>query len=375
MKNSSNSSQVLIYGGGMAGAVLAKKLSKQYSVTLVDPNDYYEVPMAAPRALLKPDFANQSIVLFSQALPSVRHVRGMLVGFDAQGGVVRTQEGTEIRLTGDVTVLATGSSFSNSLMRSTGASAIERKALYVKYHDRIKQAKRVLIVGGGPIGVEMAGEITENYPKTQITMLEAGSRILGGTSEEASRYAEKVLTGRGVTILTSEKLMSASSTPADVFSDAGEAKTDKGRAIQYDLLIWCTGGKPNTGYMNAAYKTVLNAVGRICVTPKLRVVGHDTLFALGDITDLDENKMAWHITPQVEVAVANIRQVLAGRRSDNDLKTHHPKTNDPTMAVTLGSRMGVLQLPMLGTVRAPWFNRMAKATHMLVPKYRKILGV
>jgi hypothetical protein len=46
------------------------------------------------------------------------------------------------------------------------------------------------------------------------------------------------------------------------------------------------------------------------------------------------------------------------------------------MALTLGSSGGVTQLPSpLGIVRASWFNRKVKATHMLVPKFRKVLGL
>jgi 2-polyprenyl-6-methoxyphenol hydroxylase-like FAD-dependent oxidoreductase len=40
---------VAIYGGGIAGAVLANRLSRDFNVVLVDPHDYFEVPMAAPR--------------------------------------------------------------------------------------------------------------------------------------------------------------------------------------------------------------------------------------------------------------------------------------------------------------------------------------
>jgi hypothetical protein len=45
------------------------------------------------------------------------------------------------------------------------------------------------------------------------------------------------------------------------------------------------------------------------------------------------------------------------------------------MAISIGRHTGVLHLPVLGVVRSPWINRLAKAGHMLVPKYRKILGV
>lgn len=375
MGNDSAGRHVVIYGGGMAGAVLARQLVAQIGVTLVDPNEYFEVPMAAPRNLVKPDFADLAIIPFARALPGVRHIRGTLTELDSQGGLVKTHDGRRIRLTGDVTVLATGSVFSNPLMRATDASVRERKALYARFNQRIVAAQRILIVGGGPIGVEVAGEITEIHPHKTVTVLEAGARLLAGTSTRAASHAASVLASRGVTIITGERFEGADSASADAFAGAGEVTTSKGRRIPYDLVIWCGGGRPNTGYMKAHFASALNSAGRIRVTSNLRVVGSDTVFALGDITDLDENKMAWHIAGQVKRAAANIRRVLAGRRDDCELEVYTPQTGKPTMAVTLGSRMGVLHLPGLGVVRSPWLNRQAKARHMLVPKYRKILGV
>ncbi|MEX3939946.1 NAD(P)/FAD-dependent oxidoreductase [Paraburkholderia sp. EG287B] len=368
--------QVVIYGGGIAGALLAKTLSRTLPVTLVDPNEYFEVPMAAPRSLVKPEFAEQSIIPFAKALPRVHHVRGTLVELRRNGGLVELHDGRRHVVKGRVTVLATGSAFSNSLMRAMGGASVnERKAFYASYQQRIAAAQRILIVGGGPIGVEVAGEISEIHPQKSITILEAGPRLLGGTSEAAAAHAAKVLKNRGVTLLLNERLKLAGSTSADAFAPAGEAQTESGKRIPYDLLIWCIGGKPNTGYMKQHFPSALNGAGRIRVTPELRVVGMDTVFALGDITDLDENKMAWHIDSQVKNAAYNIRAVLAGSGKSPRLKAHKPQTGNPMMAVTLGSRNGVLHLPVLGVVRSPAFSRMAKAGHMLVPKFRKALGV
>ncbi len=124
---------VVVFGGGMAGATLARELANDVQVTLVDPNDYFEVPMAAPRNLVKPAFAEQSIIPFAQALPNVTHVRGKLVEMEADHGWVESPNGQKMRVGGDVNVLATGSFFSNPLMRANGATEVERKSFYREY--------------------------------------------------------------------------------------------------------------------------------------------------------------------------------------------------------------------------------------------------
>lgn len=197
---------------------------------------------------------------------------------------------------------------------------------------------------------------------------------MAGTSEAVAVHATRFLQARGVTILTNERFAGGGS-GADAYAAGGEARTESGRSIAYDLLIWCIGGKPNTGYMQAHFASTLNAAGRIRVTPELRVAGQETVFALGDITDLDENKMAWHVSGHVKTAVHNIRALLAGADAAPRLKTYKPQTGNPTMVVTLGSRHGVAHLPGIGVVRWPALVRMAKSGHMLVPRFRKALGV
>jgi apoptosis-inducing factor 2 len=369
-------SQVVIYGGGVAGAVLAKTLAPNYRITLVDPNEYFEVPMAVPRSLVKPEFADRAIIPFAEALPGVQHVRGTLIELGSEGGLIQLVDGRKKLLKGRVTVLATGSSFSNSLMRAIGGASVrERKDFFAIYGQRLAESHRILIVGGGPIGVEVAGEITELYPHKSVTIVESGPRLIRGTSEAAAIHAANVLSRRGVELLMNERLQRADGSNTDVLAPAGEAVTERGRRIPYDLLIWCVGGTPNTEYMKSNFVHTLNSAGRIRVSPELLIAGSNSIFALGDITDLDENKMAWHIDSQVKNAAHNIRAVLGGNRDAPNLKIHKPQTGNPMMAITLGSRNGVLHLPVVGVVRSSTFARIAKAGHMLVPKFRKALGV
>ena len=371
----SSNKQVVIFGGGIAGVQLAKQLADEFKVTLVDPNDYFEVPMAVPRSLVRPEFAEQAIIPYAMALPNVTLVQGTLIEMGANAGEVRTQDGRQITVSGDVQVLCTGSIYANALLRSPGGNAEARKLIYRQYRQTVEAARDILIVGGGPVGVEVAGELSESYPDKTLTLVEAGPRLLAGTSELAARHAALVLASRGVSILLGERLQMSTKTHEDIFGGKGEAKTVSGRKLVYDLLVWCTGGRPNTSYMNPQLGEVLNARGQIRVGADLRVAGHAAMFALGDITDLDENKMAWHIGGQVTCAAVNIRRVLQEHRRDPALARYKAQTGNPKMAVTLGSRQGVLHLPFFGVIRSPWFARKAKAEHMLVPKYRKLLKI
>ncbi len=365
---------VAIYGGGIAGAVLANRLSHDFDVVLVDPHDYFEVPMAVPRNLVQPDFAEAAIVPFAQAMPSVRHEQAKLVKMTRAGGIIEYGNGRLLQITGDVSVLATGTRFPNQLVRAYEGSGAHRKEFYRGYNARLHRAQRVLIIGGGPIGVETAGEISEVFPNKSVTILESGNRLLMGTSAEAAAHAAGVLAARGVNIITGERLEGGERPTDDVFRDGGEAITSGGRIISYDLMIWCTGGRPDAAYMDDDFPEVLDTNRRIMVTPGLMVVGQQRLFAMGDVTNLPENKMALHTKGHVKVVETNIRRLLQVSPSAS-MTSYVPQTDNPLMAVTLGSRTGVSHLPLLGVVRSAWLNRKVKAERMLVPQYRKAIGV
>src|SRR6202011_1535967 len=109
----------------------------------------------------------------------------------------------------------------------------------------LSAARRILIVGGGPVGVEMAGEIVETWPGRSVTIVESGVQILAGTAKSASIHAAKFLQQRGVTLLTGERIESPS--PGDGVSvEPGEARTTSGKVAGYAVILWGIGRPPTT---------------------------------------------------------------------------------------------------------------------------------
>jgi len=364
-------SKIAIYGAGLAGAILANRLAEEFDVTVVAPTVYFEVPMALPRLMVQSELADKAIVSIADALPKVRHVHGRLAEWTSIGGLVEGNDGTCQMVTAAISVLATGSRFAGPLVRTLNGSIEERKAQFDRLKASLAAARRILIVGGGPLGVEMAGEIVETWPGRSVIIIESGPQILPGTVDSASIHAAEFLRQRGVVVLTGERIESPSP-EAGVLDGPGEARTVSGQRMGYDLILWCIGGSPNTGYLHAQFSDRLDPDGRVRVTPQLLMEGEDHVFALGDITNLKENKMALHIAGQLRVAEANIRALARGRTPS---KTYRAQTGNPMMAVTLGSRAGVAVVPPLGTIRSAWLNRKVKAETMLVPMYRKKLGL
>lgn len=357
---------IIIYGGGLAGSQLAHSLQNDADVTLVCPLDYFEIPMALPRGLIEPALSNRSIMLLSEALPGVRHIHGKLVKFEAGTGTVEESDGERLEISGDISVLATGSSYANSLTRAQSGNAIERRNQFESFADRLDQASKILIVGGGPIGIELAGEITQDVPGKKVTIVEANADILRGTSRKVASRALKTLEARGVTFHLGQKVMEPS---FGTEPDGGVARTDKGLELEYDLIFWAVGSKPNTDYFPPDQ---LSPEGRIPVDQHLRVAGTDNVFALGDIAGLNEVKKAIYVIDHLKTVIKNIRSLLAGKPPRASYKA---QTGNDIMVVTLGRTGGVGHVPVLGTITAGWLIRMIKAKDMLVGMYRKKVGV
>src|ERR1700724_513333 len=134
--------KIVIYGAGMAGAMLASRLADDFDVTVVAPTNYFEVPMALPRLMVQPGFADKAIIPIATALPKVRHIQGRLVELTDAGGLVDGDDIDRRMVTADITVLATGSRFAGQFIRSLGGSIEERQAVFHRLEASLCAAQR-----------------------------------------------------------------------------------------------------------------------------------------------------------------------------------------------------------------------------------------
>ncbi|MES1258850.1 MAG: FAD-dependent oxidoreductase [Acidobacteriota bacterium] len=335
---------VLIAGGGLAGHRIAFALQREARVTLIDPKDYFEVPMAAPRMLVEPQRAEDAIIPYAAFLPHVTHVRGAL--HDVQPGFVRVGE-TEIGF--DYLVLATGTSYDTDLIKPHAGTAPSRRAHFRQWAERIGGANRILIVGGGPVGVEVAGEILEDRPDRKLTLVHSGPALLPSLTPGPQRYALAFLRQRGAEVILGRPV-------------AGE---------QADVTLWCAGSRGDTGYLRNYPGRVLDAAGRVLVDPHLRVAGTSNIFAAGDITALPEPKLGIRAGRHAAVVIANLRGLLHGKQS---LRVYRPATGSQTMLVTLGRHHGTGHIPFFDFTNS-WLARQVKSRDMFIGRYRKGIGL
>src|SRR5258708_3046770 len=166
---------VVVVGGGYGGYAGPKALDETSDVVLVEPKDAFMHNIAALRALVDPSWLPRIFLPYARLLTNGRVLRDRAVVVDPYRVV--TASGQEI--SADYVVLATGSRYpfpaKTDLVDAHHAQEQVRRT-----HRALAQADRVLLVGAGPVGIELAGEIHHVWPEKSIVLLDVADEILGG---------------------------------------------------------------------------------------------------------------------------------------------------------------------------------------------------
>ena len=294
--------RVVIVGAGFAGHSVAKRLAKApVDITLIDrENHHLFQPLlyqVATAGLSPADIAWPIRGL-------VRHQRNTRVLLGAVTGVDRVRKRVIMagrNIAYDVLVLATGAThgyfgndswaaYAPGLKAIDDATEIRRRLLlaFERAEMELDACERerlltIVIVGGGPTGVEMAGAVVELARKalaadfraidprqTRVLLAEAGPRLLPGFPEPLSRYAEQALLRLGVDVRLKQAVTRCSATGVTLGDQSVSAGT----------VIWAAGiaASPAVDWLAVAG----DRVGRVLVGPDLRPPGMDDVFVIGD---------------------------------------------------------------------------------------------
>ncbi|XP_038984002.1 apoptosis-inducing factor homolog B-like isoform X2 [Phoenix dactylifera] len=363
---------VVVVGGGVAGALLAKNMQFDADVVLIDPKEYFEIPWACLRSMVEPSFAERILINHTDYLSNGRIITSRATGITESE--VFTEDGQTILY--DYLVLATGHADPTPRSRKdrleqfqqdpTPRSRKDRLEQFQQDNATIKSSSSVLIIGGGRMGVELAGEISVDYPEKKVTLIHKGPRLLEFIGAKASNKALKWLKLKGVDVLLEQSVDLDSITEGErVFT------TSAGKSVSADCHFVCVGRPLGSTWLQETFlKESLDKSKRLMVDKNLRVKGRRNIFAIGDITDIHEIKLGYLAQDQAAVVAKNLKLLLKGGR-ESKLATYKPA---PAMAVvSLGRKRGVAQLPF--TAISGRLPGMFKSKDLFVGRTRKMMGV
>ncbi|XP_050369551.1 uncharacterized protein LOC126787697 [Argentina anserina] len=350
--------RVVVIGGGVAGSLLAKSLQFSADFTLIDKKEYFEIPWASLRTMVEPSFGERSLINHRDYLTNGQIITSGAINItDTE---VLTGEGRLVPY--DYLVIATG--HADSVPKSKNGRLQE----FQEDNLKIRSANSILIVGGGPTGVELAGEIATDFPDKKITLVHTGSRLLEFIGPKAGNKTLNWFHSRNVEVILEQ------SVSLDRISESPGRKTyqtSEGQMFEADCHFICIGKRLGSAWLKeTVLKSSLDLHGRLMVDQNLRVKGRQNIFAIGDITDIPEIKQGYLAQKQALVAAKNLKLLLAGGR-ESKLATY--EAHSGVALVSLGRKHGVAQFPYTTCIgRIPG---LIKSKDLFVGKTRKQLGL
>ncbi len=361
--------KVVIVGGGFGGLKLARKLNNKpgFEVILADKYNYHQFqPLFYQVATAGLDASNISFPL-RKAFHKSKNVRIRLAELKqvlpAENKIITDKE----EITYDVLVLATGADTNffgnvqlaeNAFPMKSTVEALQLRhrliqnfedALHVADEKELQRLMNIVVVGGGPTGVEVSGALAEmkkyvlpkDYPeldfsKMNIYLLEGTAKTLSAMSEKSSLQSRKYLEKLGVKVLTNTLVKDY---------NGSEVSLQDGTEIATSTVIWAAGIKGNVP--EGINKELITKGNRIKTDRHCKVQGFDNVYAIGDLAYMETPKYpAGH--PQVAPVAMQHAELIAENLKRIERKStafYEFEYFDKGSMATVGRNLAVVDMP------------------------------
>ncbi|KAG9326051.1 hypothetical protein KVV02_000762 [Mortierella alpina] len=413
----SNTTRVVVLGGSYGGVACINKLlqrlpkDSRVAITLVESRDARYHCIASYRALVQKDFAKNLWIPYTNLFPAgsphkivrakVEHVLydHVLVAPIDTPSSVSSKPLQKIEF--DYLVIATG-----SMVPSPAKWRVTSSAKGIELMDEtrkdVEQCKRIVVIGGGACGVELAGEIKYAFPDKSVTLIHDMPALVDypkfpdSFKNEARRYLEK----QGVEVILNERVEIEGLSRENSVQRADRTVRLKGsdRTIESDLQFFSIGMQVDTSIMSTLsplasskasaadqkktmdsfdYKTMLDPKTKAIRVKSTLQLEHNQfphIFAIGDVSTADPVPTCMAAVAAGETAARNLVKLIrmdstsqkraAGAQPEDGVDGYHCRSWNsledyvpirPQMVLAMNPTGGVCHLPVVGT----WFGSLA----------------
>ncbi|KAE9405832.1 FAD/NAD(P)-binding domain-containing protein [Gymnopus androsaceus JB14] len=379
-------STIVVIGGGFGGLAVVNNLSssidpEKYSLILIDARPIHlslpstlRLIVSDADNLLEKTFHPYGEHTFRKKLAGngtfvQASVTGIKFGDKAgKGGSVVLDNGETVEY--DILVLATGSIWPRPILfPRESRNAIEE---HVKARrQEFAKASDILLVGGGAVRYrsvfELAGELRDVFPSKPITIIHREKLLLNATYPDKYRTKlQRQLEGRGITVLTGDAITASEVSESNI-PQAGFV-TEQGKNLKPDLVVPTWGTRPNTSFLPS---DLLTSSGYVKILPTFQLPVHPNVFALGDMIDWQEQKMAAKASYFHAPKVA--QNILVYLNLSNGSSEYTGSTEG--LIITNGKASGLGYVDVLwGIVIGGWLSAMIKSKTLMVSSISGLTG-
>jgi NADH dehydrogenase len=369
---------VVIIGAGFGGLAAAHRLARaRLDVTVINRTNHhlfspllYEVAsgILAPEQIAPP--IRKTLRRYANATITLAEATG--IDLDANQVLLRGVDGRVRQLGYDYLIVASGAVDSYFGHDQWAAHSYPMKTLAqaVALRDRILSAYEFAaqvsdldtqrdwtsfaLVGAGPTGVELAGQLatmarelhrqfhTINTEQAQVTLINGAPHVLAAFPATLRTHAQRTLTGMGVQLRLGARAVDVDDTGVTVKTRAGAIERISARTV-----IWTAGvmASPWGRLLGEATGVPVDHKGRVTVNPDCSLPGHRRVFAIGDVAN--HNDLPGLAEPAMQqgwYVARRIRAELAGRAQPGpfryrDLGTMATISPTDAVANVLGLRL------------------------------------
>jgi len=246
-----------------------------------------------------------------RGLDRVRTVHGTLTGLDLATRTVRVTDADGARLVEPFDVLVISTGVSNGFWRRPGLQSDADLELDLRAaHDQLAAAGSIAVVGGGAAAVSSALNLATTWPDTQVDLYFPGEAALPKHHRRVWQTVSARLAARGVGLHPGHRAVVPEGFACDALTREPVSWSTGQQDVVADAVLWAIGRVvPNTGWLPAE---LLDESGFVRVSPDLRVLGTDGVFAVGDVAATDPLRSSARNRAD-KLLARNIRAYLAGK--------------------------------------------------------------
>ncbi|TEA13367.1 Fe-regulated protein 8 [Colletotrichum sidae] len=329
---------IVVVGASFAGYHAARLIATAlpangpYRLIIVEPNRHWQFTWTLPRFCVVEGHEAKTFIPYGPYLPadSAAVVRWVHDRASTIGDKTVTVAGTGEEIPYSYLVIATGSGAGMSLPSRVGSTdKATGVRLLREFQRQIKASEKLVVVGGGAAGVELATDAKDQYPGKSVTLVHSRGAVMNRFGPELQAGALKGLEDLGVEVILGER--TSAEAPADGF-----VALQSGRKIPCDFLVCAVGQQPSSELICDLAPEAIAPSGRIKVKPTMQIDADNLphIYVCGDVAEAGvTNPNARAAMKQAIFAADNLVLAIQGKKPAH---FYQPSWADGVIKLTLG---------------------------------------